>query len=143
MSHIWHQAIDLDSLNIGNSDTLMEQLGMQYTECGDDFLTMSMPVDQRTHQPYGLLHGGASAALAESVASHAAMLTLNPETHFVVGIELNCNHVRGVKSGRVFGKATPFHIGGSTQVWQIEITDDSGKRVCISRCTLSVLERRN
>ena len=123
-------------------NTMMETLGIRITEIGDDYVRGTLPVDARTHQPYGLLHGGASVALAETLGSFAAMLTLDPAVEAAVGLDINANHVRGVKSGIVTGTARPLHLGRSTQVWEIRIEDENGKLVCISRLTLAVIPRQ-
>ena len=136
---IWHQPIDLDHVNAWRTNTLVEHLGIRVTAAGEDWLRGSMPVDHRTHQPYGLLHGGASVALAETLGSSAAMLTLDPAQFRAVGLEINANHVRGVREGMVTGTAKALHIGRSTQVWEIRIEDEAGQAVCISRITLAVL----
>jgi 1,4-dihydroxy-2-naphthoyl-CoA hydrolase len=136
---IWKQDIDIASLNGWSANTLMEAIGIQMTAMGDDWLQGTMPVDRRTHQPYGLLHGGASVALAETLGSTAAMLTLDPAKERAVGLDINANHVRGVLSGTVTGTARPLHLGRSTQVWEIRIEDESGKLVCISRLTMAVV----
>lgn len=122
-------------------NTLVAHLGIEITEVGDDYLLARMPVDHRTHQPQGLLHGGASVALAETMGSMGAFLCVDPAKYAVVGLEINANHIRGVKSGWVIGRATPMHRGRTTQIWEIRITDESGKLVCISRITIAVLER--
>jgi len=136
---IWKQDTDLVRLNSWSKNTLMEAIGIRITAIGDDWLQGTMPVDARTHQPYGLLHGGASVALAETLGSSAAMLTLDPEKERAVGLDINANHVRGVLSGSVTGTARPFHLGRSTQVWEIRIEDEAGKLVCISRLTMAVV----
>ena len=136
---IWKQDIDLASLNGWSTNTLMEAIGIQITAVGDDWLQGTMPVDRRTHQPYGLLHGGASVALAETLGSTAAMLTLDAAKERAVGLDINANHVRGVLSGTVTGTARPLHLGRSTQVWEIRIEDENGKLVCISRLTMAVV----
>lgn len=136
---IWKQDIDLASLNSWSTNTLMEAIGIQITAMGDDWLQGTMPVDRRTHQPYGLLHGGASVALAETLGSTAAMLTLDSAKERAVGLDINANHMRGVLSGTVTGTARPLHLGRSTQVWEIRIEDESGKLVCISRLTMAVV----
>jgi 1,4-dihydroxy-2-naphthoyl-CoA hydrolase len=136
---IWKQDIDLASLNSWSTNTLMEAIGIQITAMGDDWLQGTMPVDRRTHQPYGLLHGGASVALAETLGSTAAMLTLDSAKERAVGLDINANHVRGVLSGTVTGTARPLHLGRSTQVWEIRIEDENGKLVCISRLTMAVV----
>ena len=136
---IWKQDTDLTRLNSWSANTLMEALGIRITAVGDDWLQGTMPVDRRTHQPYGLLHGGASVALAETLGSTAAMLTLDASKERAVGLDINANHVRGVLSGTVTGTARPLHIGRSTQVWEIRIEDEAGKLVCISRLTMAVV----
>ena len=138
---IWKQPVTLDQFNALNRDTMMQAIGIVFTEVGDDFLRATMPVDTRTHQPYGLLHGGASVALAETLGSAAGMMLVDPAREIVVGIEINANHVRGVKSGTVTGTARALHIGRSTQVWEIRIEDEGHRLVCISRLTLAVVPR--
>ena len=133
--------ITLDTLNGWSEGTLMQPLGIAFTEIGPDYLRGTMPVDARTRQPYGLLHGGASAALAETLGSTAAGMCVG-EGEGVVGIEINANHLRGVREGTVTGTARPLHVGRSTQVWEIRIEDDAGQLVCISRLTLAVIRRR-
>ncbi|HET9189029.1 MAG TPA: hotdog fold thioesterase [Rudaea sp.] len=138
---IWKQPVTLDQFNALNRNTMMQAIGIVFTEVGDDFLRATMPVDTRTHQPYGLLHGGASVALAETLGSAAGMMLVDPAREIVVGIEINANHVRGVKSGTVTGTARALHIGRSTQVWEIRIEDEGQRLVCISRLTLAVVPR--
>jgi len=133
----WPEGASVEALNARSAGTLMEALGIEFTELGDGFLRATMPVDARTHQPYGLLHGGASVALAETLGSSAGMLMARGNA--VVGLEINANHLRAVRSGIVTGTARPIHVGRSTQVWEIRIEDEAGKAVCISRLTLSVL----
>ena len=130
----------LDELNALSRDTAIQALGIVFTGIGPDWLRATMPVDARTHQPYGLLHGGASVLLAETLGSSAGGLCA-PEGCGVVGIEINANHLRGVRSGLVTGTARPLHVGRSTQVWEIRIEDDAGRPVCISRLTLAVVSR--
>lgn len=130
----------LDQLNTMSADTAIAALGIVFTEIGPNFLRATMPVDARTHQPYGLLHGGASALLAETLGSTAGGLAA-PEGNGVVGIEINANHLRGVRAGSVTGTARPLHVGRSTQVWEIRIEDTGGKLVCISRLTLAVVPK--
>ena len=122
-------------------NTMVEHLGIELTEFGDDFLRARMPVDHRTHQPAGLLHGGASVALAETLGSIGAHLCVDPARFAVVGLEINANHIRGVTSGWVIGTARPLHRGRTTQVWEIRIEDEAGKLVCISRLTMAILEK--
>jgi 1,4-dihydroxy-2-naphthoyl-CoA hydrolase len=140
---IWYQAPDLARINGWSANTMMAALDIRVTAVGDDWLTGTMPVDQRTHQPYGLLHGGASVALAETLGSTAAMLTLDPAKEMTVGLDINANHIRGVRSGLVTGTARPLHIGRSTQVWEIRIADAADALVCISRLTMAVIAARN
>ena len=122
---------------------MAEHLGIEFSEIGDDFLSATMPVDNRTNQPYGLLHGGASVVLAETVGSVASHLVVDSSQFMAVGLEVNANHLRGVKSGFVTGTARPVHLGASTHVWEIRITDDSGKMNCISRLTVAIVKRRD
>ena len=133
----WPAEASLELLNARSRGTLMEALGIRFTELGEGVLRATMPVDARTHQPYGLLHGGASVALAETLGSSAGMLMAGGNA--VVGLEINANHLRAVREGTVTGSARPLHLGRSTQVWQIEIADDAGRPVCVSRITLAVL----
>ena len=116
-------------------------LGIEFTEIGDDYLCGKMPVDHRTHQPMGLLHGGASAALAETLGSVAGLMQVDSDKQACVGIEINANHVKSARNGFVYGKATAIHIGSKTQVWDIRITNAGGDLVCVSRLTLAVLDR--
>jgi 1,4-dihydroxy-2-naphthoyl-CoA hydrolase len=140
--NIWfHKNLRPEDLQPLGKNTLGEHLGMQFTEVGDNYLKATMPVDHRTHQPYGLLHGGASVALAETLGSVGAALTLDPDQFICVGMEINANHLRSVRSGKVTGTATPLHKGSSSQVWEIKIHDDHGKLVCISRLTVAVLKK--
>ena len=121
-------------------NTLVSHLGIEFTDIGPDYISARMPVDSRTHQPFGLLHGGASVALAETLGSIAAQYCL-PEGKYAVGLEINANHIKGVKSGWVTGTARPVHVGKSTHVWEIRIADDAETLVCISRITMAVLAR--
>ncbi len=121
-------------------DTMGEHIGIEWLEPGDDFLSARMPVDQRTRQPYGLLHGGASVALAETIGSVASAMLIDSSKFYCVGLEINANHVRGVREGYVTGTARPLHIGASTHVWDIKITDERGKLVCVSRLTVAILK---
>jgi 1,4-dihydroxy-2-naphthoyl-CoA hydrolase len=123
-------------------DTLSEHLEIKFTEIGDNFLKASMPVDHRTHQPYGLLHGGASVALAETLGSMASALVIDKEKFICVGIEINANHIRSVRSGFVIGTCTPLHLGSATHVWDIRILDENNKLICISRLTVAILKKK-
>lgn len=139
MSGPFRRRPELDFLNRWAADTAIGHLGIEFTELGEDFLRGSLPVDARTKQPYGLLHGGASAVLAETLASTAANLcTEDPERQQAVGVEINANHVRAATEGRVIGTARPLHVGRNTQVWDIRIEDERGRLVCVSRLTLAI-----
>jgi 1,4-dihydroxy-2-naphthoyl-CoA hydrolase len=129
-----------DLLPLGKN-TLSEYIGIEWTEVGDDYIKARMPVDHRTQQPYGLLHGGASLALAETLGSVAAAMVVDHSLYYCVGLEINANHVRSAKSGYVTGITSPIHIGRTTQVWDIKIYDEREKLVCISRITVAVLKR--
>lgn len=121
--------------------TMGTYLGMQWVEIGDNFLKMSMPVNDCTKQPYGLLHGGASCALAETVGSVASYLILDPEVFLCVGLEINANHVRSTKDGIVIATAEPLHLGGTTHVWDIKIRDEKEKLICVSRLTVAIIKK--
>src|SRR5580698_1385755 len=138
---IWHEPIDLDSLNAYQQDTLVSRLGIRYTEIGEDWLKANMPVDARTKQPAGILHGGASVALAETLGSTGANLVVDRKAKLCVGLEINANHIRAMREGEVTGVARPLHVGGTTQVWEIRISDAAQRLVCVSRITLAVLDR--
>ena len=138
---IWHEPIDLDSLNAYQQDTLVSRLGIRYTEIGEDWLKASMPVDARTKQPAGILHGGASVALAETLGSTGANLVVDRKAKLCVGLEINANHIRAMREGEVTGVARPLHLGGTTQVWEIRISDAAERLVCVSLITLAVLDR--
>lgn len=138
---IWHIPATLDDLNAHSPGTLAEHLGIEFTEIGTDYLKARMPVDHRTRQPMGILHGGASVALAETLGSVGAYLCEDPDKKHCVGLEINANHVRSVRSGYVYGIARPIHMGGSTQLWEIKISDELDRLVCVSRLTLAVLTR--
>ena len=131
--------VDIDALNARAHGSLVEPLGIVFTEAGDDCLRGTMPVDARTRQPYGLLHGGASVALAETLGSMAGGLCVDMTREAVVGLEINANHLRAVREGTVTGTARALHVGRSTHVWEIRIENDAGKPVCISRLTLAVV----
>jgi 1,4-dihydroxy-2-naphthoyl-CoA hydrolase len=135
---MFREGSSLDALNAMCRGTAMEPLGIVFTDMGPDWLRATMPVDHRTHQPYGLLHGGASVLLAETLGSSAGMLCVG-EGEGCVGIEINANHLRGVREGLVTGTARPLHVGRQTQVWDIRIEDDRQRLVCVSRLTLAVI----
>ena len=135
---IWKKPISVEALSTMALGTAIAHLGIEFLEVGDDFISARVPVDTRTCQPYGLLHGGVSVVLAETLGSCGAMYA-SPEGHKAVGLDINANHLRGVTSGWVTGTARPVHIGRTTQLWQIDLVDDAGKMVCASRITMAVL----
>ena len=131
---IWFEPITIDQFT-GSMVNMDKALGIEVTEIGDDYIVAKMPVTEKTKQPYGILHGGASCVLAESIGSTAAALSMDGSKKYPVGIEINANHISSPTEGFVYAKAVPVHIGGSTSVWNIDITDDQGKRVCYARFT--------
>ena len=133
--------ITIDILNESSRNSMVEHLGIVYTDIGKDFISAKMPVDHRTHQPLGLLHGGASVALAETLGSVAATFSVDFEKYNCVGLEINANHVKSVRKGWVYGTAKPIHLGKTTQIWEIVINNESGELVCISRLTLAVIKK--
>lgn len=139
---IWKTPFDLAMLHQRQQGTMSEHLGIQIIEKGDDYLKAAMPVDSRTRQPLGILHGGASCVLAETVGSIAANFCVDLATHYCVGLDINTNHIRIAKSGLVVGTAKPFHLGQTTQVWGIEIKTEAGQLVSVTRLTMAVLMRK-
>lgn len=139
---MWHRAYTLDEAKGIVTGTMIEHIGIEITEIGKDFLKGTMPVDHRTVQPMRILHGGASVTLAETLGSLAATMIIDNEKKFCVGLDINANHIRAAKAGLVTGIAKPVHLGSSTQVWSIEITDDEGRLVCISRLTMAILDKK-
>jgi 1,4-dihydroxy-2-naphthoyl-CoA hydrolase len=139
---IWHTATTPEFLTERGSKSLPGHLGIRITEIGPDYLRATMPVNAHTHQPFGVLHGGASVALAETAGSLAAMLCVDAQQYMCLGQEINANHLRAVSEGTVTATARPFHIGTRSQVWSIEIRDESDRLVCVSRLTMAVVERR-
>jgi 1,4-dihydroxy-2-naphthoyl-CoA hydrolase len=135
-----HLKATAEAINQRPVKTLANALGIEITEITEDYIAGKMPVDHRTHQPMGILHGGASVAFAETLGSIGGWLALPDESYYCVGLDINANHIRSVKDGYVYGKAIPLHLGKSTQVWEIKITNQEGKLVCISRLTLAVLK---
>ncbi len=135
---IWQQAISVEAVTAFSLNTAVSHLGIEFLEVGDDFITARVPVDARTRQPFGLLHGGVSVVLAETLGSVAANYAC-PPGHQAVGLDINANHLRGVKSGWVTGTARPVHIGRTTQVWQIDMVNEAGEPTCVSRITMAVL----
>ena len=138
---IWKSLRSVEDLNSASWGTLVEHLGIEFTEIGDDFIRGTMPVDGRTRQPYGLLHGGASVALAETLGSTGATMCVDTKEFQCVGQEINANHVRAARTGRVTGTARPVHLGGRTHVWSIDIVNNEGKLVCTSRLTIAIIRR--
>lgn len=137
---IWFDTVPMDRSQERGKDTLIGHLGIELLEAGDDFLKGRMPVDWRTQQPAGFLHGGASVALAETLASWAATFCVDRSKHHCVGLEINANHVRPVNDGSVIGTARPVHLGKSTQIWEVRIVNEADKLVCVSRVTMAVLD---
>jgi 1,4-dihydroxy-2-naphthoyl-CoA hydrolase len=141
---IWfNHALTLDHLNKFGEGNMAEYLDLRFTDLTGDSIKATMPVDHRTKQPYGLLHGGASCVLAETLGSVASALVVDAEKYIVVGIEINANHLRSARQGLVTGIVTPIHIGSTTHVWDIRISDEHEKLVCISRLTVAVLEKKS
>ena len=138
---IWRSLRSLEELNSGSAGTMVEHLGIEFTEIGDDFIRGTMPVDGRTRQPYGVLHGGASVALAETLGSTGATMCVDATQYQCVGQEINANHVRPAHTGLVTGTARPVHLGARTHVWIIDIVNEAGKLVCASRLTMAVIRR--
>ena len=144
MSHIWFKKeLSLQKLQAMSAGTMGDHIGIVFTDIGDNYLTATMPVDERTRQPYGLLHGGASVALAETLGSVASSLVIDTSVFICVGIEINANHIRSVRQGLVTGIATPVHLGSSTHVWDIKIHDERERLVCISRLTVAILKGKD
>lgn len=140
---IWNYNIAISELNNFSQNTMLSHLDIEFTEMGEDFLSARMPVDHRTHQPDGVLHGGASVALAETLGSVAANLCVDRNFRICVGLSINANHVKSVRDGYVIGTAKPIHLGSSTHIWEIRITDPKGSLICISRLTMAILQKNN
>jgi 1,4-dihydroxy-2-naphthoyl-CoA hydrolase len=140
---IWFDKnVSLESLKTFGKGTMTEHLGVEWVELGTDFFKAKMPVDHRTIQPYGLLHGGASCVLAETLGSVASHLVIDSSQFYCVGIEINANHIRSAKDGFVYGTCSPLHIGSSTHVWDIRITNEEEKLICISRLTVAIMKKK-
>jgi 1,4-dihydroxy-2-naphthoyl-CoA hydrolase len=139
---IFNSQLTLDLLNKMGINTMVSLLGIEFTAIGEDWLEAKMPVDARTHQPLGLLHGGASVALAETLGSVAATCCVDLKNQYCVGLDINANHIKSVKNGFVYGKTKPLHIGKKTHVWEIRITNEEKELVCISRITMAVIDKR-
>lgn len=141
---IWfNQGLTIDQIKPLGKDTMGEYIGIEWTELGNDFIKAKMPVDHRTKQPYGLLHGGASCVLSETIGSVASAMVVDHSKYVCVGLEINANHVRSARTGHVTGIATPLHLGANTHVWDIKIYDELEKLVCISRLTVAVIPRKD
>ncbi len=138
---VWKKPISVEELTSIHANTAPAHLGMEFLEVGDDFIRARVPVDTRTRQPYGLLHGGVSVVLAETLGSCGAAYAC-PEGQRAVGLDINANHLRGATSGWVTGVARPVHMGRSTHVWQIDMSDDAGRMTCVSRITMAILTDR-
>ncbi len=138
---IWKKAVTVEGLNANSANTVDSHLGIEFTEVGEDYLCARVPVNEKTRQPYGLLHGGVSVVLAETLGSCGAYCA-SPEGYKAVGLDINANHIRGVTSGWVTGTARPVHIGRTTHVWQIDLRNDEGELSCVSRLTVSILPPR-
>ncbi len=138
---MWFKPYTLETLEGLRNANMGQHIGFEFTEVGADFLAGRLPVDHRTTQPFGILHGGASCVLSETLGSVAAWMTIDPDLYRAVGLEINCNHIRAVTQGSVIGVCTPLHLGRRTQVWQTDITEEStGKRVAISRLTVAIID---
>ena len=142
MSVWFDKELSIEKLRPLIPGTMADYLGIEWTEIGETYLKAKMPVDHRTIQPYGLLHGGASCVLAETIGSVASAMVVDHTKHYCVGLEINANHVRGVKQGFVTGIATPLHLGNTTHVWDIKIYDNSEKLICVSRLTVAILKKK-
>lgn len=134
--------VTIEALNKMSLNTMVSHLGIEFTEVGENFISASMPVDSRTHQPLGLLHGGASVALAETLGSVAATLCVDRHTQYCVGLEINANHIKSIREGKVLGTASPIHIGKKTHVWDIKITNEQNELISVSRITMAVIDKR-
>jgi len=139
---IWfNKSLTFDHLKSFGKETMDQYIGIVFTEVGDNYLKATMPVDNRTRQAYGILHGGASVTLAETVGSVASAMVIDPDKYYCVGVEINANHIRSIKEGFVTAKAEPLHLGSSTHVWDIKIVDEKERLICVSRLTVYILKR--
>ncbi len=132
----------LEGINAFSKNTMTDHIGIEFTEIGEDYVKATMPVDSRTVQPFRMLHGGASVVLAETLGSIAATMTVDPNDKYCVGLDINANHIKSVKSGLVEGTARPLHVGKKTQVWEIKITNEDNQLVCVSRITMAVIDKK-
>ena len=142
MTTWFNKGVSVEDLKPLGKGTMTEYLGIEWVEVGNNFLKAKMPVDHRTIQPYGLLHGGASCVLAETIGSVASHLVIDPSEFYCVGIEINANHIRSAKEGFVYGTCSPLHIGSSTHVWDIRITNEEEQLICISRLTVAIMKKK-
>ncbi|MBV9575209.1 MAG: hotdog fold thioesterase [Gammaproteobacteria bacterium] len=138
---IWFSKVTLSDMTTRGKNSMSDFLGIEFIEMGDDFLKASMPVDHKTQQPMGIMHGGASCVLAETVGSMAAQFCVDRENYYCVGLDINTNHIRAVRSGLVIATAKPYHLGKSTQVWSIEIKNETDQLVSVNRLTMAVLKK--
>jgi 1,4-dihydroxy-2-naphthoyl-CoA hydrolase len=138
---IWHKTPELSEINLLNKNTLGENLGIEFVEVGPDYIVATMPADHRTKQPFGLLHGGANVALAETLGSVASLLTVNSEIFIGVGIEINANHIKAVFNGKVKGVCSPLNIAGKNHIWDIKIYNEANELTCISRFTCMIVPK--
>lgn len=138
---IWRTEVDLHMMNERGQQTMSDHLGIEFIDVGDDYLVARMPINNNTKQPLGIMHGGASCVLAETVGSTAAQFCVDYEKYYCVGLDINTNHIRSIREGSVIGIAKPFHLGKSTQVWGIEIKNEEGKLISVNRLTMAVLLR--
>ncbi len=136
------KVVDPKVINERNKNSMVEFLGIDITAVTEDYIEGTMPVDHRTHQPFGILHGGANVVLAESLGSIASNLCVDPQEFYAVGLDINANHIAAVRNGHVIGRATPVHIGRTTHVWEIRITTPQGKLTCISRLTMAIVPKK-
>lgn len=139
---IWFHPVTPKDANKRSKDTMLTHLAIEFTEVGENYMVAKMPVDHRTHQPLGIMHGGASCVLAETIGSTAANYCVDPEKHYCVGLDINTNHIRSIRFGFVIGTAKPYHLGRSTQVWHIEVVNEQGKLISVNRLTMAVLNKK-
>ena len=140
---IWfNKSLNAEQMNSFDKNTMREYIGIEFTEVGEKYMIAKMPVDHRTRQPYGFLHGGASVVLAETLGSMASAMVIDQEQYYCVGLEINANHIRSAKEGFVSGIVIPLHLGSSTHVWDIKIFDEKEKLICVSRLTVAILKRK-
>ena len=143
MSIWFDKELSLEKLKPLGRGTMSEYLGIEWTEVGENFIKAKMPVDHRTKQPYGLLHGGASCVLAETIGSVSSAMVVDRTKFYCVGLEINANHIRSAREGHVTGIASPLHLGNTTHVWDIKIYDEKEKLVCVSRLTVAIIPRKD